>query len=194
MINWLNKSEGEWTRVLRQVETEVQLSEKQLGEAEKKRSKKNKETDDSSDDERTVKARKKARAQSKAYGKKSKPSGAGVAKFCAYCKKLGHSEKAYTSHNEEDCTVKHNSYKSNKDYQKGFSGDRKAKAHAQDHYEKTLKKQSRQIKEMRKVLKTMHRSAGGREARAASARVDQETISSFLNNDSASDVSMSDSK
>ena len=116
-----------------------------------------------------------------------------MAKFCAFCKKIGHLETAYTSHNEDECTVKHGSYKNNNDYKKGFSGDCQSKAHAQAHYEKTLKKQNRQLKEMRKVLKTMHRSAGGREARAATAKADQETISSFLN-ESESDESMSESE
>ena len=39
MINWLNKEEAQWTRVLRQVETEVQLYERQKKESEVKRKK-----------------------------------------------------------------------------------------------------------------------------------------------------------
>ena len=45
---------------------------------------------------------------------------------------------------------------------------------------------------MCKVIKTIHRNTGGREARAATAKADQDTISSFLNETEDSDESMSD--
>ena len=56
--------------------------------------------------------------------------------------------------------------------------------------EKMMKKQGKQLREMRKMIKTMARQSGKREARAATAKADQETISNFMN-DSESDVSMS---
>ena len=181
MINWLNKPELEWDRTLRQVEQEVQLHEKQ--QEKKKKATKVQDDSDSSKDERVSRARK--RAKSLAHKKKSygKVTPKGKAKFCAYCKSKNRSEEAYTSHNESECFLKNK-------YERGFSGDRRAKAEAQNHFEKAIKKQSRQLKEMRKVMKTMARSSGKREAKAAAAKADQDTISGFIN-DSDSDVSMS---
>ena len=46
---------------------------------------------------------------------------------------------------------------------------------------------------MRKVMKSMNRTSGGREARAATARADQDAINSFLN-ETESDESMSESE
>ena len=58
MINWLNKGQAEWTRTLRQVETEVQLFDKQKMHSEKKRKEREEE---SLEDERKEKLRKKLR-------------------------------------------------------------------------------------------------------------------------------------
>ena len=113
----------------------------------------------------------------------NKVTSIGKAKFCAYCKNQGRTEQAYTSHNESECFLKNK-------YERGFSGDRKQKAEAQNHFEKVMKKQGRQLKEMRKMIKTMARTSGKREAKAATAKADHDTISNFMN-ESDSDESMS---
>ena len=71
----------------------------------------------------------------------------------------------------------------------GFSGDQRQKAAAMHQHEKAMKKQGRQLREMRKMIKTMARQSSKREARAATAKADQDTISNFMN-ESDSDESM----
>ena len=186
MINWLNKPDLTWTRTLRQIEKEVQLHEKQEERLKKSTMAAQRNNDDLSDDDRVSRAKKKSKATAHKKSQKNKVTSTGKAKFCAYCKSLERSYEAYTSHNESECFLK------NKKLVQGFSGDQRQKAAAMHQHEKMMKKQSRQLKEMRKMIKSMARSSNKREARAATAKADQETISNFMES-SDSEASMSDS-
>ena len=183
MINWLNKPDLTWTRTLRQVEKEVQLHEQQQERIKKNITSKSKDESDSSDGERVAKARKKSKSFAHKKSKKTKVTSQGKAKFCAYCKSMDRSYEAYTSHNESECFLK------NKKLVQGFSGDQRQKAAAMHQHEKQMKRQGKQLKEMRKMIKMMARHSGKREARAATAKADQDTISHFMN-ESDSDESM----
>ena len=183
MINWLNKPDLTWTRTLRQVEKEVQLHEKQQEQLKKSTKSKAKEDSDSSDSERVTRAKKKSKSLAHKKSKKTKITSQGKAKFCAYCKSMDRSPEAYTSHNESECFLK------NKHLARGFSGDQRQKAAAMHQHEKQMKKQSKQLKEMRKMIKMMARHSGKREARAATAKADQDAISNFMN-ESETDESM----
>ena len=192
MLNWLGETDARWVRILKQVETEAQLHEKQLAETEKRRKRQEQSDSESGEEQTTKTARNKARAAARRINKKSRRStGNGQAKFCAYCKKIGRSEYAYTSHNEADCNIKNGTFNSKSDYEKDFSGNRREKANAQGHYEKMVKKQNKQFKEMRKIIKTLHRSTGNKEARAATAKADQDAIAAFMNDTDDSDEDMS---
>ena len=191
MDDWATADVTEWMKVLRQVEKESELDETKRNAKGKSKTGKPKRSESdmelTSDDEERVK---KARKKSKSLGKKKKDShksgkttSQGKAKFCAFCYKLGRTKFAYTSHNESECTLK--SEKDGADPAKGFSGGRREKAKSQHDLEKKFKKQNRQLREMKKVMKMMH-YASNKEARLAAAKKDSCSMDNFFESDSSS--------
>ena len=159
---------------MQQVEAEAQLDMKKekASQAMARRARDKRSNEEAmSDDNVTSSTKKKA--------KRAVFKGKGEAKFCAYCHKMGRSQSAFLSHNETDCKLKKNKYNNNKDFVRGFSGDRRTKAEAQNQYEKRLKAQDKKIKELKKIMKIMH-TKSSREAKLAAAKQDTDDIAKFL--------------